>query len=69
MGLFTKMFGTRSEREVKKLTATVDRVEALGADMKQLTDEQLRAKTDEFKARLQKGRASAGGVRRLPRGG
>ena len=55
MGLFTKMFGTRSEREVKKLTATVDRVEALGADMKQLTDEQLRAKTDEFKARLQKG--------------
>ena len=49
MGLFTKMFGTRSEREVKKLLPTVDRIEALGDEMKALSDEQLRAKTDEFK--------------------
>ncbi len=55
MGLFNKLFGTRSEREVKKLLPTVDRIEALGNDMKALTDEQLRAKTDEFKKRYQEG--------------
>ena len=55
MGLFTKFFGTRSEREVKKLLPTVDRIEALGSDMKALTDEQLRGKTDEFKQRYQNG--------------
>ena len=55
MGLFTKMFGTRSEREVKKLLPTVDRIEALGDEMKALSDEQLRAKTDEFKQRYQNG--------------
>ncbi|MGM9523092.1 MAG: preprotein translocase subunit SecA [Faecousia sp.] len=55
MGLFTKFFGTRSEREVKKLLPTVDRIEALGDEMKALTDEQLRAKTDEFKKRYQDG--------------
>ena len=55
MGLFTKFFGTRSEREVKKLLPTVDRIEALGSEMKALTDEQLRAKTAEFKQRYQDG--------------
>ncbi|MDD6643104.1 MAG: preprotein translocase subunit SecA [Firmicutes bacterium] len=55
MGLFTKFFGTRSEREVKKLLPMVDRIEALGDEMKALTDEQLRAKTDEFKKRYQDG--------------
>ena len=55
MGLFTKMFGTRSEREVKKLMPTVQRIEALAPDMKALTDEQLREKTDEFKKRYQNG--------------
>ena len=55
MGLFTKMFGTRSEREVKKLLPTVDRIEALGEEVKALTDEQLRAKTGEFKSRYQAG--------------
>ena len=55
MGLFSKVFGTRSEREVKKLLPTVDRIEALGDDMKALTDDQLRAKTDEFKKRFQDG--------------
>ena len=55
MGLFTKMFGTRSEREVKKLMPTVQRIEALAPEMKTLSDEQLREKTAEFKTRLQNG--------------
>ncbi|MBQ3356878.1 MAG: preprotein translocase subunit SecA [Oscillospiraceae bacterium] len=55
MGLFSKMFGTRSEREVKKLLPTVDQIEALGDEVKKLTDEQLRAKTEEFKSRYQNG--------------
>ncbi len=55
MGLFNKIFGTRSEREVKKLLPTVDKIEALGDEVKKLTDEQLRAKTDEFKSRYQNG--------------
>ena len=45
MGLFTKMFGTRSEREVKKLSATVDKVMALEEPYKKLSDEELKAKT------------------------
>ena len=55
MGLITKIFGTRSEREVKKLKATVDRIEELGGPMKKLSDEELRGKTTEFKERLGKG--------------
>jgi len=55
MGLFTKMFGTRSEREVKSLTATVDKIEALEPEYQAMSDQQLRAKTDEFKARLAAG--------------
>ena len=55
MGLFTKLFGTRSEREVKALTAIVDKIEAMEEEYKSLTDQQLRAKTDEFKARLAAG--------------
>ena len=52
MGLFTKMFGTRSEREVKKLAPTVDKVMALEEPYKKLSDDELRAKTQEFKTRL-----------------
>ena len=55
MGVFTKLFGTRSEREVKKLLPQVQRIEALGPEMAKLSDEQLRAKTDEFKKRYQAG--------------
>ncbi len=50
-----KLLGNSNEAEVKKLSKIVDQVEALEEDYKQLTDEQLRAKTDEFRARLQKG--------------
>ncbi len=55
MGLFAKVFGTRSQREVKALTATVDRIEAMADEYRALSDQQLRAKTDEFKARLAQG--------------
>ena len=55
MGLFTKMFGTRSEREVKALNPIVDKIEALEEEYKALTDQQLRAKTDEFRTRLAQG--------------
>ena len=55
MGLLTKIFGTHSERELKKITPIVDKIEALEAEYKKLSDEQLKAKTGEFKARLAKG--------------
>ena len=55
MGLFSKVFGSRSQREVKALTPLVDKIEALGDGMKALSDHELRAKTDEFKDRLAKG--------------
>ena len=55
MGLITKLFGTTSEREVKRLKPLVDQIEALEETFKQLSDEALREKTDEFKARLARG--------------
>ena len=55
MGLITKLFGSTSEREVKKLTPLVDKIEALEPQMKGLSDEALRDKTTEFKDRLAKG--------------
>ena len=55
MGLFSKMFGTRSEREVKKLTRQIDAVMALEDEYKALSDYQLREKTQEFKTRLAQG--------------
>ena len=55
MGLFTKLFGTRSEREVKKLEPQVEAVMALEEPYKKLTDQQLRAKTQEFKERYASG--------------
>ncbi|MCD7749648.1 MAG: preprotein translocase subunit SecA, partial [Oscillospiraceae bacterium] len=50
-----KIFGSHSERELKKLQPIVDEIEALEDEYKALTDQQLRAKTDEFKARLAQG--------------
>ncbi|MBE5796268.1 MAG: preprotein translocase subunit SecA [Clostridiales bacterium] len=50
-----KLLGGGSEAEIKKLSKTIDAVEALEEEYKKLTDDQLRAKTDEFRARLQKG--------------
>ncbi len=50
-----KIFGSHSARELKKLNPIVDKIEALEDEYKALTDQQLRAKTDEFKARLADG--------------
>ena len=55
MGAFSKIFGTHSEREVKRILPLVDKVESYREDMIALTDEELRAKTPEFKQRLQHG--------------
>jgi len=55
MGLFTRLFGTRSEREVKKLEPQVEAVMALEEPYKKLTDQELRAKTQEFKGRYASG--------------
>ena len=55
MGILRKLLGKNSKREVKKITPLVDRIEGLAEEYKKLSDEQLRAKTDEFKARLAKG--------------
>ena len=50
-----KLLGGGSEAEVKKLSKTIDAVEALEEEYRQLTDEQLRAKTEEFRQRLKNG--------------
>ena len=55
MKITDKIFGTHSEREIKRINAKVDAIEALAPEMKALSDEQLRAKTDEFKKRLANG--------------
>ena len=55
MGLFTKVFGTYSQRELKSIYPIVDKITALEDEYKALTDAQLQAKTPEFKARLQSG--------------
>lgn len=55
MGLFDKVFGTYSEREVKRIESLADQVDAFDADFQKLTDEALLAKTAEFKERLEKG--------------
>lgn len=55
MGLFEKVFGTHSEKELKKIAPIVDKIEALDSDMQALSDEELRAKTAEFKERLANG--------------
>ncbi len=55
MGLFTKVFGTYSQRELKSIYPIVDKITALEDEYKQLTDAELQAKTPEFKERLANG--------------
>lgn len=55
MGIIQKLFGTHSEHELKRIYPIVDKIEALRPSMQALTDEELRAKTDEFKKRLADG--------------
>ena len=55
MGLITKLFGTRSQREIKKIQPTVDKILALEDSYKALPEEELRDKTNQFKQRLAQG--------------
>ena len=55
MGLITKLFGTYSDRELKAIYPIVDKIEALEPQFQALTDQQLAAKTAEFKGRLAQG--------------
>ena len=55
MSLATKIFGTHSSRELKRIEPLVDKIESLRPVMQQATDEELKAKTDEFKKRLKEG--------------
>ena len=55
MGLFTKVFGTYSQRELKSIYPIVDKITALEDEYRQLTDAELQAKTPEFKGRLANG--------------
>jgi len=55
MSALTKIFGTHSDRELKRITPLVDKVESYRDEMKTLSDEELRGKTKEYKERLEKG--------------
>ena len=55
MGLLKKLFGTSSEKELRAIKPIVDKIEALDVEYSKLTDEQLKAKTPEFKARIANG--------------
>ena len=55
MGLISKVIGTHSEREVKRVIPIVNKIEAMEPEFEKLSDEELRAKTDEFKKRLSEG--------------
>ncbi len=55
MSIISKIFGSHSDRELKKITPIVDKIERLADEYRAMSDAQLRAKTDEFKERLSQG--------------
>ena len=55
MGFLSKIVGTHSEREVKRVIPIVNKIESMEPEMEKLSDEELRGKTDEFKKRLAEG--------------
>ena len=55
MNMFSKVFGSRSQREVKRIIPLVDKIESLRPEMQKLSDEELKGKTREFKKRLEEG--------------
>lgn len=55
LGLVKKIFGDANEREIKRYMKTVEVINGMEPDFVKLTDEQLKAKTEEFRARLEKG--------------
>ena len=60
MGFLKKIFGTHSDHELKRLYPIADKIEAMSDEYAALTDEQLRAKTDEFKQRYADGESLDG---------
>lgn len=67
MNVFQKMFGTHSEREVKRIMPLVEKIEKLRPTMIELSDEELRGKTAEYKKktgrRRDSGRSASWGIR------
>ena len=55
MNIVDKLFGTHSQRELKRINSTIDAIEALRPSMQQLSDEELRNRTKEYKKRFQEG--------------
>ncbi len=55
MGILNKIIGTHSEREVKRVLPIIDQIDAKEPEISALSDEELKAKTQEFKDRLEKG--------------
>ena len=55
MGLFSKLFGSHNDKQIKKIEAIVDRIEALDAACQAMSDEELRAQTDVLRGRLAAG--------------
>ena len=55
MGIIKKIFGSYSEKEIKRIMPLVDNIEALEEDYKKFSDDELKAKTEEFKKRLDDG--------------
>ena len=69
MSFFEKLFGSFSDKELKRINPLKDKVLALEPEMAKLTDDELKAKTTEFKERLPKARPSTTccpSVRRMP---
>src|SRR3712207_2065216 len=56
MGLFEKIFGTYSQRELKKIAPIINRIESYEKEFEKLTDEQLKNKTEEFKEMIRSGK-------------
>ena len=67
LSFLTKVFGSKNERELKRMQPAVDRINALEPAMQAMSDEELRAQTGRFQERVANGRAArrpaAGGVR------
>ncbi|MDR2899828.1 MAG: preprotein translocase subunit SecA, partial [Clostridiales bacterium] len=55
MSIIKRLFGSYSEKELKRIKPIVDKIESLEPSMKNLTDDEMRAKTEEFKSRLEEG--------------
>ena len=55
MGIFNKIFGSYSDKEIKRITPIVQKINSLEPDMEKLSDKELQSKTPEFKQRLANG--------------